>query len=143
MDASVLAASASCGKVQTEETDNFSKNYSPDLKYILYLGGLRMPSTHVPTMKEVAMKFTPPKFERSAINEYEIYTYLNAINNASVEMYGIPTVYYFGKWNDYVLMAITLLDTKFDKIFASDKIIELDVLIMFREFVSSTMPLLT
>lgn len=85
------------------------------------------------------MKFTPSKFEKSALNEYEIYTCLNAINNESVEMVGVPCVYYFGRWNDYVLMAITLLDTKFDKIFASDKIIELDVLIMFREFVSNAL----
>lgn len=104
-----------------------------------FIGELRTsvsPKKQVPTIKEVAMKFTPSKFEKSALDEYEIYTYLNAINNTSVEMYGIPSVYYFGRWNDYVLMAITLLDTKFDKVFSSEKIIELDVLIMFREFVS-------
>lgn len=45
------------------------------------------------------MKFTPDVNEKQAQNEYKMYTYLNAINNKKAEKYGIPTVYYFGKWN--------------------------------------------
>lgn len=84
------------------------------------------------------MKFTPLNDEQFAIREYQIYTHLNAINNETVEVYGVPCVYYFGKATDYVLMATTLLDASSETIFKTKKIDVLDVLIMFREFVSST-----
>lgn len=105
-----------------------------------FIGGLLIPNAHVSTIREVAMKFTPSHDENFAIREYEMYTYLNAIDNETVEVYGIPSVYYFGKWNNYVLMGISLLDTTSDRIFKTNKINELDILIMFREFVSITEP---
>lgn len=48
---------------------------------------------------DVAMRFTPDVNKEQAHNEYKMYTYLNAINNKTSEKYGVPTVYYFGKWN--------------------------------------------
>lgn len=97
------------------------------------LGTLRIGSS-----KEVmiAMKFTPEEDKENAKKEYEMYTYLDAINNASVEAYGIPSVYYYGQWNDCYLMAITLLDTKSYKMYGPNGINHVDVLIVFREFVS-------
>lgn len=81
---------------------------------------------------EVAIKFTPSKYSDMAETEYEMYWYLSAVNNTDVQQYGIPTVHYYGTWNDYVVMAITLLDTVSNK----HKLKELDVLIIAREFVS-------
>lgn len=67
-----------------------------------------------------------------------MYTYLNAINNETVERYGIPSVYYYGVWNNHYLMAITLLDSEFKRHADAGKLNELDLLIICREFVSKT-----
>lgn len=85
---------------------------------------------------EVAMKFTPSKRADVAAREYEMYTYLNAINNTDVERYGIPTVYYYGTWKDNILIAVTLLDPAFNKKSKDRELQEVDILITFREFVS-------
>lgn len=87
------------------------------------------------------MKFTTTAYKHCvnvAENEYKMYSYLNAINNSTIETYGIPSVYYYGRWEGYILMAITLLDSPVKVSFKSDEINELDVLIIFREFVSRT-----
>lgn len=80
------------------------------------------------------MKFSP--VERSIRNsrrEYEIYTYLNAIDDPNIEIYGIPTIYYYGTWNnEYTMMAKTLLDTEFEKKVDARQIPELQ----FQKFVS-------
>lgn len=88
-----------------------------------------------PIRRDVAMKFTKLSDAFKAKMEYEIYTCLNAINDPDVERYGIPAVYYYGKWEDYILMAITLLDSKFNPNPKSSAINEVDVLILFREIV--------
>lgn len=49
---------------------------------------------------EVAMKFSSFWATENTENEYEMYTYLDAINNPNVEAYGIPSIYYYGKWNN-------------------------------------------
>lgn len=81
---------------------------------------------------EVAIKFTPLTNREKAETEYEMYWYLDAVNNTDVEKNGIPAVYYYGTWNDYMVMAITLLDSVSDK----HKLNDVDVLIIAREFVS-------
>lgn len=83
---------------------------------------------------EVAMKFTC--LHKSARKEYKIYTYLNALNNPGVQSYGIPTVYYYGKWNKLIILAMTLLDSSFQKKIEDGELNELDLMILFREFVS-------
>lgn len=97
--------------------------------------------TMIPFEKEVAMKFTDAsqKFaSENAAREYAIYSYLNAIHNidSNIEIYGIPSVYYYGRWEGYILMALTLLDTTVESKFKSNEINVLDILIIFREFVS-------
>lgn len=81
------------------------------------------------------MKFTPLINGAMAEREYEAYTYLGAINNANVEKYGIPAVYYYGKWEDYILMAITLLDSEYTARRFKRKLKDVDILILTREFV--------
>lgn len=79
------------------------------------------------------MKFVSSEHHKEVANEYKMYTYLNAINNSTVESYGVPAVYYYGTWYDYILMAITLLDPKFNNNY---RFYDVDILIVFREFVS-------
>lgn len=86
--------------------------------------------------REIAMKFTPINVEIFASEEFKIYSYLNAINNTDVERYGIPSVYYYGKWNNYILMGITLLDAKFNKCFECGLFNGADALILMQQFVS-------
>lgn len=88
--------------------------------------------------KEVAIKFTPIEEKKHAFKEYEIYTYLWAIDNPIAESFGIPTVYYFGSRSDYVLMAITLLEPTFHQKSRKFELTLGDVLITFREFVCTT-----
>lgn len=94
-----------------------------------------------PTSREVAMKFTPKENRQFALKEHQIYQSLKAKNNQSVEAYGIPTVYYFDEWKcdhgEYYVMAITLLDTELNEHLVYDEFRVLDVLITFREFVST------
>ncbi|XP_031633974.1 uncharacterized protein LOC116347519 [Contarinia nasturtii] len=88
------------------------------------------------TKMEVAMKFTPLNRKGDADSEYEMYKYLNAVQNPSVELYGIPNVYYYDTWQDYKLMAITLLESNFlEKTNATN---EVDLLIIFQQFVIRT-----
>lgn len=89
-----------------------------------------------PPNVEVAMKFTSSEYEAEATREFEIYSYLNAVKNSSVEAFGIPSVYYCGRWNGYILMAITSLDSEIKKKSDEGKVNNVDVMIIFREFVS-------
>lgn len=89
-----------------------------------------------PSGKEIAMKFTSSQNEARAKKEYEMYTYLKAIDRPIVEKYGIPSVYYYGTWNDYIMMAITLLDEKFENRVRHGELNKVDLLIICREFVS-------
>lgn len=98
-------------------------------KYCHFAGFLR------PIKKDVAMKFTRSDDNEDIANEYKMYTYLNAINNSTVESYGIPSVYFYGSWRDYVLMAISLIDPNFNNNY---RFYDVDILIVFREFVSHT-----
>lgn len=93
----------------------------------------------IPVQKEVAMKFTDSSKRlaiENAAREYAIYSYLNAINNTEIEMYGIPSIYYYGRCEGYILMVMTLLDTTVKVRSKSPAPNVLDVLIIFREFVS-------
>lgn len=97
---------------------------------------MRLTGTMHPSGKEVAMKFTPSNRKARAQKEYEIYTYLDAIDNEICEQYGIPCVYYYAPWDDYIIMAITLLDEKFENRVRNGVLNEVDLLIICREFVS-------
>lgn len=84
---------------------------------------------------EVAMKFSPiESFDTSEI-EYATYSYLNAIDNSGVLKDGIPTIHYYGTWNNYKLMAMTLLDSKYQQKVKTGHINASDLLIACREFV--------
>lgn len=87
---------------------------------------------------QVAMKFTHFKKKIYAEKEYEIYSYLYAIDNPEKERYGIPTVYYYGTWRCTVMMAISLLDSVFNKKHEIGNLNVLDALIICKEFVSRT-----
>lgn len=86
------------------------------------------------------MKFTTPEKEYLADKEYEMYSYLGAINDTNVERYGIPVVYYYGKCSQtgLILMAVSLLDQDITDLAFSKQLFENDVnfLILLRNFVS-------
>lgn len=83
------------------------------------------------------MKFTPTFDGEMAENEYEAFSDLGAINNTDVaKRYGIPAVFYYGRWNDYILMAITLLDSQYAERLSNRTLTDVDILIVAREFVS-------
>lgn len=87
------------------------------------------------------MKIAIPTDCYDAAHEYVIYSYLNAINNTQVEVLGIPSVYYYGRWNNCILLAITLLDSEFSAMTKKPKtkFNDFDILIIFREFVSNAL----
>lgn len=85
---------------------------------------------------EVAMKFSPHWSSDNAKTEYEMYTYLNAINRPDIKINGIPTIYYYGHWNNYTIMAMTLLDSEYQKKVENFNINKSDLFIILREYVS-------
>lgn len=91
---------------------------------------------------EYAIKVTYPMYVGEAQNEFEMYTYLDAINKSETEAFGVPVIYYYDTWwwkkrENFTMMAMTLLDSEFGESMKNKKFGELDVMIMFREFVSS------
>lgn len=90
------------------------------------------------------MKFVKKEIKHEAKREYEIYTYLKAINNPKVEKYGIAAVYHYNEnWNEYVLTVFSyfgggnLLNKGREKYFHhSIKYHHINILIVLREFVS-------
>lgn len=87
------------------------------------------------------MKFTLPNPGHDAKHEYEMYTYLYAINNTEIEAYGIPSVHYYGRWDGCILIAIILLDPDFNERCIARDVSEVDILIMSREYVSKSLVL--
>lgn len=85
------------------------------------------------------MKFTSLESQNNTKNEFKMYTYLGAIEPDS-EIYGIPSIYYYGiyygQFDNYTMMAMTLLDTKFQRDLDEEEITELDLLVACREYVS-------
>lgn len=82
------------------------------------------------------MKFIPPRNKEFAKMEFTIYTCLNAINNQYVERCGIPAVYYWGSYQNYTMIGMTLLDVGFHDTFQTFQFNVIDILVAFREFVS-------
>lgn len=90
----------------------------------------------VKTGHPVAIKFVPKTKRTTAEYELVIYKQLNAYKNPKIEDYGIPNVYYHGKWESFILTAITKLDQSFEDIQKIHPILPLDMMILFRDFVS-------
>lgn len=91
--------------------------------------------------EEVAMKFIPDAYENYAKIEHNAYIALGAVNNTENqrilnEAYGIPTLYHFGRWKNYFMLGITLLDSEFAHRKENKQLNIVDILIVFREFVS-------
>lgn len=82
--------------------------------------------------------------EQDAKREYEMYSYLDAIDKPEIEKFGFCSIYYFGKWNEgYMLMAMSLLtdgdlEDKAKLGFFEDSVENqaINSLILFRNFVS-------
>lgn len=85
------------------------------------------------------MKFTSFEVKNYTDNEFKMYTYLGGID-PNVPIYGIHSIYFYGKYygqfDNYTMMAMTLLNTKFQRDLSEEEITELDLLMAFREYVS-------
>lgn len=86
--------------------------------------------------EEVAMKFIPDAFEADAKTEHKAYIALGAVNNTQAEAFGIPTLYHYGRWENYIMIAVTLLDLEFADRKENNQLTTVDILIVFRELVS-------
>lgn len=92
----------------------------------------------LPINKVIVMKFTPVANKKAADEEYEMFSYLHAINNSEVEKYGIPAVYYYGEWEELIMMGFSLLEYDLNELVVSEQFFESDVnaLLVLRDFVS-------
>lgn len=107
-------------------------------KIIGYIG------VRISDKRPVALKFMKMANEQDAKKEYEMYSYLDAIDKPEIEKLGFCSIYYFGKWNeDYMLMAMSLLtdgdlDDKASEGYLDDSVGNqaINSLILFRNFVS-------
>lgn len=102
-----------------------------------------MTGVRINDSRPVAVKFIESSNKASAEQEYRIYSYLHAIDNSTVERFGIPTVYYYGKWEDFIVIAITLCNRGSLNDYCDDFDLEIPLnnLIVFRQFVSFTRPI--
>ncbi|XP_031635190.1 uncharacterized protein LOC116348350 [Contarinia nasturtii] len=119
---------------------NISKIFRPSVNGSLGQGmsGLTYKGTLLTIDKEVAMKFISAEFENYAKNEHQAYKTLGAVNNTEKEVYGIPTLYHFGRWKNYFVLAITLLDSEFERRWKNCELTTMNKLIVFREMVRIT-----
>lgn len=79
--------------------------------------------------------------EGDTLGEYLMYTYMKAINNVTVENYGVPAVhYYYADWEGCTLLALSLLEPEYTQIVTTPdiRLNDLDALIIMREFVRIT-----
>lgn len=54
------------------------------------------------------MKFTQNIHKNESDREFEMYTYLNAIDNPEVEKFGFSAVHYYNEWNnEYMVMVFS------------------------------------
>lgn len=88
----------------------------------------------------MAIKFGTRETILDCQREYEMYTYLKATDpkKQNVERFGIPVVYYYGRWEGLILIAITKFDKDLIDVDNEDHAFEnpKDVLILIRNFVS-------
>lgn len=83
----------------------------------------------------MAIKFIP-EASSGGDKEFAIFQHLRADVDPGVENFGIPAVYYHGKWKSFILCAITKLDETLEEIKRTKLILPMDIMILFRNFVS-------
>lgn len=108
------------------------------VEYVIYnwknIAGIYLEDNNRP----VAIKFVKDHQDQCCQREIEALSYLKAYKNESVEQFGIPVVYYYGRWQMYILTALTKLDNDLFEMsrYSTLRQNPLDVLILFRDFVS-------
>lgn len=93
------------------------------------------------------MKFTPKAHENKSEREFEMYSYLNAIDDENVEKLGFATVHYYQEWNnEYMVMVFSRFEEDLIDAFNrgcfnyTSKQGAANGLILFRNFVSTLAP---
>lgn len=98
------------------------------------------------------MKFSAMKHKNETDREYEMYSYLNAIDNENVEQFGLCNVYYYGDWKsewhtEFKLVILTFLRGNLGRparagyFKSANGKNGLNTLILFRDFVSTFLPI--
>lgn len=85
--------------------------------------------------KPVAIKFINKINRVQAKREYQMYSYLYAIDNATVEQYGVPSLYYYGEWANFIVTAYTELEETVAVRVHSGTYYNYDILLLIQQFV--------
>lgn len=86
----------------------------------------------------MAIKFAAKKNLIESAREFYMFVYMYAYRNPRLERFGIPVVYYRGRWESFTLTALTKLDKNLHDLVDEEHHLKnpLDVLILIRNFVS-------
>lgn len=87
----------------------------------------------------VALKFVPEVNITFTNREIEFYSYLDAIDNVTVEKFGISNVYYYGKWRSYMLTVFSLFDCDLVNMAEHFPNRSINSLLLFRDFVRAAL----
>lgn len=85
----------------------------------------------------VAIKFIKKTDLEFAQREYEMYSYMKAINKTDVEKYGIASVYYYGRWKGFIVSAYTGLEDTLAHRIEIGRVETYDILFVIQQFVRS------
>lgn len=86
--------------------------------------------------RPVAIKFVTRENKAEADMEFQIFRDLRAYRNSTVERFGFPVVYYYNRWRNFVVTAMTKLDESLEEINEVYYVLPIDAMILFRNFVS-------
>lgn len=127
-----MAVSDLSMKVRLFELGNVAKPWS-DIIIKLFAG------IHIADGHEVAIKFVNVAKRNEALREFQMFFYLKAYKKPEVEQFGIPAIYYYGEWENFIAMAMTKLDKSlYDVCMEPHEFTNpLDALIFIRQFVSA------
>lgn len=84
----------------------------------------------------MAIKFVARENKAEADKEFQIYQDLRAYRNSTVERFGFPVVYYYNRWRNFIVTAITKFDESLKEINEIYYVLPMDAMILFRNFVS-------
>lgn len=85
--------------------------------------------------KPVAIKFIYKSNVEYAQREYEMYSYMKAINETNVQKYGITAVYYYDTWENFIVTAYPDLEETLAHRAEIGRVETYDILFVIQQFV--------
>lgn len=95
-----------------------------------------MPGTLKTSGRPVAIKFVTQEYQAEADEEFQIFRDLRAYKNSTVERFGLPVIYYYNRWRNFIVTAFTKLNESLEEINEVYYVLPMDAMILFRNFVS-------